>query len=169
MLQTVPVKEDAVNETIQGIIKQFVDATTNVLSTMANTTATPKTPYVKKDNVAHGDVTGVIGFSNPKGKSKGTMSITFTKQAALGIIGGMLFEDLKDITPEVEDAVGELTNMISGQARKGLVEIGLVFEGAIPSVVTGQGHTIRHVSSNAILAIPFDTPHGPIMVEVCFS
>ncbi|HCF05865.1 MAG: putative chemotaxis protein CheX [Desulfomicrobiaceae bacterium] len=157
------------NDTIQGIIKQFVDATASVLGTMANTPVTPKAPYVKKDSVAQGDITGVIGFSNPKGKSKGTMSITFTKQAALGIIGGMLFEELTEITPEVEDAVGELTNMISGQARKGLVELGLVFEGAIPSVVTGQGHTIRHVSTNAILAIPFDTPHGPIMVEVCFS
>ncbi|MDD2965864.1 MAG: chemotaxis protein CheX, partial [Bacteroidales bacterium] len=95
--------------------------------------------------------------------------LTFTTSSALGIIGSMLYEEQTELNDAVADAVGELTNMISGQARKGLVEMGMVFEGAIPSVITGQGHTIRHVSTNAILAIPFQTPHGPLMVEVCFS
>ena len=157
------------NDTIQGIIKQFVDATTTVLSTMAMTEATAAAPFVKHNAVAQGDITGVIGFSNPKGKSKGTMSLTFTAASALGIISSMLYEEQTELNDAVTDAVGELTNMISGQARKGLVEMGMVFEGAIPSVITGTGHTIRHVSTSAILAIPFQTPHGPLMVEVCFS
>lgn len=157
------------NETIKGIIAQFVDATTTVLDTMAMTKATPGTPFVKQQAVAQGDITGVIGFSNPKGKSKGTMSLTLTNAAVLGIVSAMLYEEQSEINDAVVDAVGELTNMISGQARKGLVAMGMVFEGAIPSVITGEGHTIRHVSTNAILAIPFETAHGPLIVEVCFS
>ncbi len=157
------------NETIKGIIAQFVDATTTVLDTMAMTKATPGTPFVKQQAVAQGDITGVIGFSNPKGKSKGTMSLTLTNAAVLGIVSAMLYEEQPEINDAVVDAVGELTNMISGQARKGLVAMGMVFEGAIPSVITGEGHTIRHVSTNAILAIPFETAHGPLIVEVCFS
>lgn len=157
------------NDTIRGIIKQFVDATVTVLTTMAMTEAKAASPFVKQNAVAQGDITGVIGFSNPKGKSKGTMSLTFTTASALGIVGSMLYEEQTEINDAVTDAVGELTNMISGQARKGLVEMGMVFEGAIPSVITGAGHSIRHVSTSAILAIPFETPHGPIMVEVCFS
>ena len=157
------------NETIKGIIAQFVDATTTVLDTMAMTKATPGTPFVKQQAVAQGDSTGVIGFSNPKGKSKGTMSLTLTNAAVLGIVSAMLYEEQPEINDAVVDAVGELTNMISGQARKGLVAMGMVFEGAIPSVITGEGHTIRHVSTNAILAIPFETAHGPLIVEVCFS
>jgi chemotaxis protein CheX len=47
--------------------------------------------------------------------------------------------------------------------------MGMIFEGAIPSVITGTGHTIRHVSTSAVLAIPFETQYGPLMVEVCFS
>lgn len=157
------------NETIKGIIAQFVDATTNVLQTMAMTEARVGTPFVKQHAGAQGDVTGVIGFSNPKGKSRGTMSLTFTTASALGIVGAMLFEEQAELNDVVTDAVGELTNMISGQARKGLVGMGMVFEGALPSVITGSGHIIRHVSTSAILAIPFETPHGPLMVEVCFS
>jgi chemotaxis protein CheX len=154
---------------IKGIISQFVDATTSVLQTMAMTEATAGTPYVKQDASAKGDITGVIGFSNPKGKSRGTMSLTFTTATVLGIVSAMIYEEQTEINDAVTDAVGELTNMISGQARKGLVAMGMVFEGAIPSVVTGSGHTIRHVSTSAVLAIPFETPHGPLMVEVCFS
>jgi len=157
------------NDTIQGVIKQFVDATVNVLNTMAMTEAKAEAPFVKQHAVAQGDITGVIGFSNPKGKSKGTMSLTLTDASALGIISSMLFEEITEVNDAVTDGVGELTNMICGQARKGLVEMGMVFEGAIPSVVTGHGHTIRHVSTSAILAIPFQTKYGPLMVEVCFS
>jgi chemotaxis protein CheX len=157
------------NETIKIIIGHFVDATTNVLQTMAMTEARAGTPFVKQNACAQGDVTGVIGFSNPKGKSRGTMSLTLTTASALGIVSSMLYEEQIGLNDAVTDAVGELTNMISGQARKGLVAMGMVFEGAIPSVITGAGHTIRHVSTSAILAIPFETCHGPLMVEVCFS
>lgn len=157
------------NDMIKGIIAQFVDATTSVLQTMAMTEARPGQPFVKQDSSAKGDITGVIGFSNPKGKSKGTMSLTFPAATVLGIVSAMIYEEQTEINDAVTDAVGELTNMISGQARKGLVAIGMVFEGAIPSVITGNGHVIRHVSTSAVLAIPFETPHGPLMVEVCFS
>jgi chemotaxis protein CheX len=157
------------NDTIKGIIAQFVEATTSVLSTMAMTEAKVGTPFVKQHAGAQGDITGVIGFSNPKGKSRGTMSLTFTTATALGIVSAMIYEEQLELNDVVTDAVGELTNMISGQARKGLVGMGMVFEGAIPSVITGKGHTIRHVSTSAILAIPFETQHGPMIVEVCFS
>jgi chemotaxis protein CheX len=157
------------NDTIKGIIAQFVDATTSVLQTMAMTEAKAGTPFVKQDASAKGDITGVIGFSNPKGKSRGTMSLTFTTATALGIVSAMIYEEQTEINDAVTDAVGELTNMISGQARKGLVGMGMIFEGAIPSVITGTGHIIRHVSTSAVLAIPFETQYGPLMVEVCFS
>jgi chemotaxis protein CheX len=157
------------NDMIKGIIAQFVDATTSVLQTMAMTEAKAGAPFVKQDASAKGDITGVIGFSNPKGKSKGTMSLTFTTATALGIVSAMIYEEQTEINDAVTDAVGEMTNMISGQARKGLVGMGMIFEGAIPSVITGTGHTIRHVSTSAVLAIPFETQYGPLMVEVCFS
>lgn len=156
------------NNTIQGIIQQFVQAASTVLGTMAMLEVSAAKPFVKQNSVAHGDITGVIGFSNPQGKGKGTMSLTFTASSALGIVGSMLYEEQTALDDTVIDAVGELTNMISGQARKGLVELGMVFEGAIPSVITGKGHSVRHIAPTAVLAIPFETVHGPFLVEVCF-
>ncbi len=154
---------------VDQIISKFSHSVVNVLETMAMTEVSPGKAYVKKDNTARGDISGVIGFSSASGQSRGTMSLTFTEKSALGVINTMLGETFSSVNDDVADAVGELTNMICGQARKGLAEIGMTYDGAIPTVVSGKEHSIRHVSSSAILAIPFETKDGPIIVEVCFS
>ncbi|MFP4168865.1 MAG: chemotaxis protein CheX [Desulfonatronovibrionaceae bacterium] len=158
------------DEKIKGIIKQFSEAVQFVMSTMAMVQVRPSAPYVKKDNTATGDISGVIGFSNARNHSGGTMSLTLTEECALGIVESMVGERYSELGQEVADAVGELTNMICGQARKNLSEkMNMDFEGAIPSVVTGKEHSIRHMSSSAILAMPFSSEHGELTVEVCFS
>ena len=76
---------------------------------------------------------------------------------------------MEGLNEEIADAVGELTNMISGQARRELDEIGKVFKAAIPSVVTGKRHTIRHYGNGPKIAIPFQTDGGEFTIEVCFE
>lgn len=44
-------------------INPFIYATMHVLETMAFTKSNPGKPYLKKDNIAKGDVAGVIGFT----------------------------------------------------------------------------------------------------------
>lgn len=148
------------------IAKPFINATVNVLSTMAMITPTPGKPYVKKNNTAHGDVSAVIGITGDK---NGSISVTFTKKAAIALVKSMLGDDIQDIIQDTKDAVGEVTNMISGQARAGLAEMGMVFQGSTPSVIMGDGHTISHVTKSPIMAIPFSTSHGEFTVEFCFE
>jgi len=45
------------------IINPFINATINVLDTMAFVKANPGKPYLKKDDTARGDVTGVVGVT----------------------------------------------------------------------------------------------------------
>ena len=44
------------------LVNPFLEATVNVLNTMAFTEATAGKPYLKKKKEASGDVTGTIGF-----------------------------------------------------------------------------------------------------------
>ena len=149
-----------------SLAKPFINATIDVLSTMAMVKPVPGKPFVKKNNEACGDVTGIIGIT---GEKNGSISVTFTKACAVALVKNMLGGDIGDIIQDVQDAVGELTNMISGQARRGLAEMGHVFQGATPSVIMGVGHTIAHVSSGPIMAVPFSTEHGEFTVEVSFE
>ncbi len=148
------------------IINPFINATTNVLETMAFTKSEAGKPFIKEDCTAKGDITGVIGIT---GEKNGTISVTFDQASILKIVSNMFGEDITEINSDIADAVGELTNMISGQARKELEEIGKVFHAAIPSVITGKNHTIVHMSNGPKIAIPFKTDDGNFTIEVCIE
>jgi chemotaxis protein CheX len=154
---------------VQQIRQTFTDAVISVLETMAMVRTTPGRAFTKSAGPAKGDISGVIGMSNSNGPGRGSMSLTFTNDSALGIVGRMLGEDIAEMNKDVVDAVGEMTNMVCGQGRKGMAEFGIVYSGAIPTVITGTGHTIKHVSTSAVLAIPCDTEYGPVTVEICFG
>lgn len=149
-----------------AIINPFINATINVLDTMAFIKAKPGKPYLKKDDTARGDVSGVIGLT---GVSHGTISVTFEEHCILKIVSNMFGEPIETLDTEVADAVGELTNMISGQARMELEKDGKLFDAAIPSVVTGKGHKIIHITDGPKIAIPFDTDGGAFTIEVCMA
>ena len=148
------------------LINPFINATINVLETMAFVTVIPGKPYGKQDNTAVGDVTGVLGLT---GVANGTIAVTFEEKCILTVVSNMFGEQMDTLNDDIADAVGELTNMISGQARRELDDVGRVFKAAIPSVITGKNHTIRHYTDGPKIAIPFKTDGGNFTIEVCFE
>ncbi|MDL2316784.1 chemotaxis protein CheX [Desulfovibrio sp. OttesenSCG-928-A18] len=149
-----------------AIAKPFVKATLDILSTMACMSASAGKPYVKKNNVAKGDVSAIVGVT---GDLNGSISVSFSRNCAIALVRGMLGDDIQDVLQDTQDAVGEVTNMVSGQARAALVEKGITLQGSTPTVIVGDGHLIRHFSSNPVVAIPFNTEHGDFTVEFCFG
>ncbi len=145
------------------IVRPFLDAVITVLGTMAKVKTKAGAPFVKKNNTACGDVTGVIGLS---GQRSGSISITFSRACVLAVVSNMLNESVTEMNKDIRDAVGELTNMVSGQARQGLQKLGLTIEAGIPTVIMGENHSITHLSKNPIVAIPFTTPQGELTLEV---
>jgi len=149
-----------------SIINPFINATLNILETMAFVKSEAGKPYLKKDNVAQGDVSGIVGFT---GETKGTVCVTFDELCILKIVSNMFGEEMQKINDEITDAVGELTNMISGQARKELAEMDKVFQGGIPIVVTGKNHKLETKTKGPKVAIPFKTDFGSFTIEVCLE
>lgn len=154
------------NSTDAEIAKPFVHAAKHVLSTMAMLDPTPGKPYVKKNNSAAGDVSAIVGLTGDK---RGSISLTFSKKCAVAIVKNMLGDDVGDIMQDAKDAVGEITNMISGQARAGLAQMGLAMQASTPTIIFGDNHTISHVTSGPVIAIPFTSPQGDFTVEFCFD
>ena len=148
------------------LVNPFINATINDLETMAFINVNAGKPYLKKDNVAVGDVSGIIGLT---GVANGTIAVTFEEKCILAVVSNMFGETMSELNNEIADAVGELTNMISGQARRELEEMGRVFKAAIPSVITGRNHSIIHYTEGPKIAIPFSTDNGDFTIEVCFE
>ena len=147
------------------IARPFVKATLEILTVMANLQASAGKPYVKQDNIARGDVSAIVGLTGDK---IGSMSISFSRSCAIALVRGLLGDGIQDVLQDAQDAVGEMANMVSGQARAGLRDMGIALKGSLPKVIVGNGHIIRHISSSPVVAIPFACEAGEFTVEFCF-
>ncbi|UCD30885.1 MAG: chemotaxis protein CheX, partial [Desulfobacterales bacterium] len=57
-----------------NIINPFINATLNILETMAFVKSEAGKPYLKKDSVVQGDVSDIVGIT---GETNGTVAVTF--------------------------------------------------------------------------------------------
>lgn len=145
-------------------INPFLHGSIEVLKKMTAISIVPGKPYAKKHDIAPGDVSGIIGIT---GDAVGSLAISFSQTCICSIVTSMLGEFYSEVTKEVVDAVGEFTNMVSGAARSRLEKEGMILYSAIPTVVFGKDHTVKHILNTPSIVIPFMTPHGNFFVDVC--
>jgi chemotaxis protein CheX len=148
------------------LARPFITATRDVLSAMADLEVVAGTPYVKKNNMTCGLVSAMIGIT---GDRQGAFCISFERNTAVHIVTQMLGEAIEDLMLDVQDAMGEITNMISGHARVGLVDMGLKLQGSTPSVIMGENLSISHGTSSRAMVIPFSCEAGAFTLEFSFS
>lgn len=148
-------------------VNPFLVSLLHVISTMAQLDLKAGAPRKKNDELARGDVSGLIGMVGPQ--TRGSFSITFDKNLALEIMRRMLGEAPETINEEVTDMVGEITNMVTGGAKRMLAEKGYDFNMASPVVVSGPSHTISHKTDSTKLLMPFESEYGRATIEICFE
>lgn len=148
-------------------INPFLSSMLNVMSTMAQMELVPEKPRLKKNEVAKGDVSGLIGMVSAQ--TKGSLSITFEGKLALATMKNMVGEGPDEINEEITDLVGEITNMVTGGAKRMLSEKGIEFDMATPMVVSGINHTINHKADGPIVIIPLSCKHGKAYIEFSFD
>lgn len=149
-----------------NLVNPFIEATLNILETTASTQAVSGKPYLKKDQMARGDITGLIRLS---GQEKGTVSISFSKSGILDIVSNMFGEPLDELNDDIKDAVGEIANMISGQVTNTIVQNGMDCKASLETVILEENHVIPHIGMFPAVAIPFETKSGEFTIEVCFE
>jgi len=134
---------------------------------MARLELTALKPSLKKSSVAKGDISGLMGMVSAQ--TKGSLSITFEASLAIATMRGMVGEAPDEVNSEVTDLVGEITNMVTGGAKKILSEKGIEFDMATPMVVSGENHTIHHQAKGSVVIIPLRSQHGNAFIEFSFD
>jgi len=142
------------------LILPFVNSTMNVFTTMAKITPVIATPHLKEDSHATYDVSGIIGFS---GDIIGSVVVSFQLATASYLVNALMGMPVDTKSSDFNDAIGEIANMIAGNAKK---DLGLVASIGIPTVVIGSGHTIGRLSGVPCVVIPCHTSAGDFAVEV---
>ncbi len=148
-------------------INPFLHSITNILNTMATLNVEHGSISLKNHNTPLGDVTGIICMSSPQ--TQGTLAISFSAPVIIDITQRMLNEKVSAIDETVTDLVGELTNMVSGSAKRLLDEKGYDFDMATPEVFSGKDKVIAHQENTAVIIIPLKAESGDLFVEICFE
>lgn len=149
-----------------NFINPFVMAVKVVMETQVRMPLTPCKPFLKKagDQLPM-EIAGVIGLVSSE--FRGSIAICFRAEVFLSVYQSMVGEKHEKITPEIEDAAGELLNMIFGQAKTVLNDQkGFNFEKALPTVLVGEKLKIRHQGPHPAIVLPFDSPAGAFHLEI---
>ncbi len=79
----------------------------------------------------------------------------------------MFDEENSEINEEIEDAAGEILNIIYGQAKAELNDQkGYQLKKAIPTVLTADKLKIRQQGPGPVVVLPFDSQAGKFHIEI---
>jgi chemotaxis protein CheX len=133
-------------------VNPFIAAVRMVFKTMLNIELVLGAPGLKELKTTSGDVTGIMSMMGDK---KGTLALSFREKGALFVFNSLMGEEASSISPEVVDAIGELTNIVSGQVRKEFEKNGVNLRASIPLVVVGKGVKTNFITNQPIISLPF--------------
>lgn len=142
-------------------ITPFMTSIQNVFSTMFQLPVEIGEPSIKTDKTATHDVSGIIGVS---GEMVGTIVLSMPRAAAISIVSLFTGMEMDAESDDFADAVGELVNMISGNAKAEFQRKGVSI--SCPSVVIGTDHRVSTPSGTACVMIPCSTDCGEVVLEI---
>jgi chemotaxis protein CheX len=142
------------------LIMPFVHSTMNVFTTMVHVKPEISKPRLKDDAETTYDVSGVIDFS---GDVIGSVVVSFELETARKLVNALVGSEIDPSSADFVDAIGELANMIAGNAKK---DLGCAANIAIPTVIIGKARLIGRLTGVPCVVIPCHTSVGDFAVEV---
>lgn len=142
-------------------INAFVSSIQNVFKTMLDTQVSVGKPMLKQADLVTAEVSGIIGLS---GEVQGSVVLSFEMEPACRIASKFAGEEMTLESPDFADAIGELVNMVAGNAKKDFA--GYKVSISLPSIIIGKDHKVSQSKAWPFLVIPCKTPLGDFNVEV---
>ncbi|NOX59792.1 MAG: chemotaxis protein CheX [Planctomycetes bacterium] len=146
------------------LINPFVMSVKRVFETMVHVKMTVGKPYIKPENGNSADVSGIIGFS---GDLAGCVVISFSHDVACKAASQFAGIEIDEKHPDFADAIGELANMVAGNAKKEFTDVNIRI--SLPSVIIGNSFTVSGSKSAPRIVIPCQCELGELFVEVAME
>ena len=144
-------------------ITPFIDAAEAVFQEFFQLKPEIRKPYwVEPSDIKEWEVSAIIGIA---GETRGCVVLSFSKMAAEKLTAILVGRPISVLDDDVVDTIGEVVNIIAGNAKKGLEQYKLMI--SLPSVVRGREHNITFGGKAIpVIGIPMDTPHGMVHLSV---
>jgi chemotaxis protein CheX len=159
--------EPVIEEIRKSLLKPFNDAAIMTLRDMAGLDVTVRSTYQKTNYKMFGDISAVVGLT---ARTEGAMVISFPEKTAIAVSRRVLSGVVEEVTTDImRDCIGEIANVIVGQARGMLSGTPYQFAMSTPTVVSGVGHEIRHKPGMPCLVVAFCSDEGEFALQICLG
>lgn len=138
-----------------------IDATREVFSTMVMMEVVDDFPLKEPVSRFKCSITGMVGFA---GTYSGVISIHCPVPLALKVTSNMLGIDCDEVNEDLNDAIGEIANMLGGSVKQVLSKGGLDVKLSIPTVISGEDYTVNSLSDNDCVVVPFAVENEKLLV-----
>ena len=109
------------------------------------------------------DITAIIGVS---GRLEGNVLYGWTEESAIKVVSTMIGEELEDLRTDLAlSALGEIANMITGNAATLLAQAGFPCQISPPVIVETRGSRFTIMGSTQIL-VSFVSPLASLSVRI---
>jgi chemotaxis protein CheX len=135
------------------LAQYVINATREVFSTMVMMDPADDYPLKEPINRFKCSITGMVGFA---GTYSGVISIHCPVALALKITSSMLGMECDEVNEDLNDAIGEIANMLGGNVKQVLSKGGLDIKLSIPTVISGEDYTVNSLSESDCVVIPFN-------------
>ena len=143
-------------------INPFIESTIKTMKMMADVEVNRDNLALKRDLITTYDISAILSLT---GQVEGSIILSMPKPLACLVAEKLVMEPYTELDGNVQDAVGELANIIVGDARRALVAMGHKTSLSIPNIILGTGHIISRRRLPCI-AIQFRTDHGLFEINV---
>jgi chemotaxis protein CheX len=144
-------------------INPFVNAVRHLFQTMMTMSVKIGQPALNKDAQPLQDVCGVIDVS---GAVNGRVVVSMSEPLATSLASELLGDPIDRLDDDCIDAVGEITNMIAGNAKTDWP--GGANAISVPQVVIGR-QNVPYPVATPVISIPCQTDEGPFYIDVALK
>ena len=146
------------------VINAVLKSTTNVLQQFGVSSIKMEKPVLKSPlEPLLGEVSSVVDIKSTH--FQGFLCISFDKTSYLEVVSSMLMEEQTELNAENQDAVGEINNIIFGNAKGEISNFGVQM--TVPRVLIGVNQIVPSPKGSAGMLIPFSTSKGNFSILVC--
>lgn len=140
-------------------INPFLTATVEVFKTMADLSVTMGKVHIKDMSKNQDNIYVASATIELTGSTTGQVSLRFSKSMIMTLVGAMTGESPKGLDADCMDALGEVANVVTGNAKKSFPQSGVTI--STPKVTQADAMT-----QGPVLVLPFDCAAGRFLVEV---
>ena len=145
------------------MVEKIIASTTEIFTSMVMMEVTAVDETIEKLGKMKASITGMVGLA---GTHKGVLAIHLPNAVAMAITSNFLGMDVDEINEDVQDAIGEIANMLGGDLKTFLSDKGKDIQLPLPSTISGEEYTFMSQADAEIVIVPFNSPDGKFYVEV---